>query len=63
MIHNFNLQIEEDIPDKLQEIILTVIDTEECKKIWSRLSDYFIVTDNNVCTFTKIGEGMCGVSF
>ncbi|XP_043259373.1 chymotrypsin-2-like [Colletes gigas] len=41
------------ISNLLQEIYLTVISQEECKdKYWS-------VTETNICTLTKIGEGVC----
>ena len=63
MVFNFNFQFPGKLQalDKLKEINLTIIDHEKCKKI--PIADHFEVTDNHICTFTKIGEGMCLVSF
>ena len=47
-------------PDKLQQINLTVIDHGECKKVSIEGRK---ATDNQICTLTKFGEGMCNVSF
>ncbi|XP_043282897.1 chymotrypsin-2-like [Venturia canescens] len=41
------------IPNKLQYIKLNVIDQREC------LNTSFRVTDNNICTLNKEGEGAC----
>ena len=38
-----------------------VIDNEKCKKEVERQSQWK-VTDSHICTFTKIGEGICKVS-
>ena len=60
---NIILQVEGEISDKLQEINLTVIDNEKCKKDWSRISGHsYVVSDHNICTLTKIGVGICVVS-
>ena len=50
--------MKKDTPDRLQEIDLKIIDTNECQEKISFAS----VTDDQICTFTKIGEGACFVS-
>ncbi|XP_076620356.1 chymotrypsin-2-like [Colletes latitarsis] len=41
------------IPNSLQEIYLTVISQDKCKGM------YWILTKNNICTLTKMNEGVC----
>ncbi|KAH0954017.1 hypothetical protein HN011_007056 [Eciton burchellii] len=43
----------EETPNELQHIQLTVIDQKQC------LSTSFRVTNNNICTLNKQGEGAC----
>ena len=62
MSFKFIFQYGGEISDTLQEINLTVIDIGKCKEVCSRVFTHFKVTNNNICTFTKIGEGMCKVS-
>ena len=47
----------------MQEINLTVIDNEKCKKEVSKVATKDTITDNHICTFTKFGEGICYVSY
>ena len=54
-----HFQISGETSDKLHEINLTVIDHDKCKK---ERSGSFPITDNQICTFTTRGEGMCTVS-
>lgn len=42
-----------ETPNELQHIQLTVIDQKQC------LSTSYRVTNNNICTFNKQGEGAC----
>ncbi|XP_012272593.1 chymotrypsin-1 [Orussus abietinus] len=42
-----------DVPNKLQHITLSVIDQREC------LNTSLRVTDDNICTLNKKGEGAC----
>ena len=46
----------------LQEINLTVIDTEKCKDIYSRIRNHYEISDSKICTLSKIGGGICIVS-
>lgn len=43
-------------PNELQKIELKVLDQEECRNV------SFRITDKNICTLTKEGEGACHVS-
>ncbi|XP_011307750.1 chymotrypsin-2 [Fopius arisanus] len=41
------------LPDKLQELDLIIIDQNVCK------AQHSMLTQDHICTFTKIGEGAC----
>ena len=51
------LQYPGNPPNELQHIKLSVIDQHDC------LSTSFRVTNKNICTLTKKGEGACHVSY
>lgn len=50
--------------NKLQRIDLLIISKEECLSQWHfAINPSNHITANHLCTYTKVGEGICHVSF